>query len=59
MTFAAYRVSALLAKELAELRRNRVALVPVLILAIVTVALPFLIALVIPMIVGRAARRRS
>jgi ABC-2 type transport system permease protein len=52
VTFAAYRVSALLAKELAELRRNRVALVPVLILAIVTVALPFLIALVIPMIVG-------
>ena len=52
MTFATYRVSALLVKELAELRRNRVALVPVLILAVVTIVLPFLIALVIPMFVG-------
>jgi len=52
VTFATHRVSALLVKEIAELRRNRVALVPVLILAVVTVALPFLIALVIPIIVG-------
>jgi ABC-2 type transport system permease protein len=52
VTFAPYRVTALLAKELAELRRHRVALVPVLILAVTTVAMPFFIALVIPMIVG-------
>jgi ABC-2 type transport system permease protein len=52
VTFATYRVTALLAKELAELRRNRVALVPVLILAVVTIVLPFVIALVIPMFVG-------
>jgi ABC-2 type transport system permease protein len=52
VTFAAYRVSALLVKELAELRRNRVALVPVLILAVVTIVLPFLIVLVIPAFVG-------
>jgi ABC-2 type transport system permease protein len=50
--FATQRVSALLVKELAELRRNRAALVPVLILALVTVVLPFMIALVIPIIVG-------
>jgi ABC-2 type transport system permease protein len=52
VTGATHRVSALLLKELAELRRNRIALVPVLILAIVTVTLPFMIALVIPMIAG-------
>jgi ABC-2 type transport system permease protein len=52
VTFATRRVWALLVKELAELRRNRIALVPVLILAVVTVTLPFLITLVIPMVVG-------
>jgi ABC-2 type transport system permease protein len=53
VTFAPYRVAALLAKELAELRRHRVALVPVLLLAVTTIALPFVIALIIPMIVGQ------
>jgi ABC-2 type transport system permease protein len=52
VTFSTHRVWALLVKETAELRRNRVALVPVLILAAVTVVLPFLITLVIPMVVG-------
>ena len=54
MTFSTHRVSALLVKELAELRRNRVALLPVLILAIVTVVLPFMIVLVIPIFVGES-----
>ena len=52
MTFASYRVWALLVKELAELRRNRIALLPVLILAVVTIVLPFLIALVVPRLMG-------
>jgi ABC-2 type transport system permease protein len=67
VTFSTARVAALLVKELAELRRNRAALVPVLLLAIVTVALPFFITVLVPLAVGeplaadpefaRAARR--
>jgi ABC-2 type transport system permease protein len=45
-------VAALLAKELAEVRRNRAALVPVVILAIVTMTLPFVVVIVIPRMVG-------
>lgn len=46
------RVGALLVKELAELARNRMALLPVLLLAAFSVALPLLISLVIPVIAG-------
>jgi ABC-2 type transport system permease protein len=46
------RITAILVKELAELRRNRMALVPVVLLALLSVGLPFLIALVIPVIAG-------
>lgn len=52
MTFSTSRITAILVKEVAELRRNRMALVPVVLLAIFSVALPFLIALVIPIIAG-------
>jgi ABC-2 type transport system permease protein len=67
VTFSTRRVAALLVKELAELRRNRAALLPVLLLAGVTVALPFAITIVVPFALGeslaadsefaRAARR--
>jgi ABC-2 type transport system permease protein len=49
---AAHRVSAVLGKELAELRRNRMALVPVVLLAAFSVALPFIVAVLIPVVVG-------
>jgi len=52
VTLSSGRVAAILAKEVAELRRNRIALVPVVLLAVFSVGLPFLIALVIPMIAG-------
>jgi ABC-2 type transport system permease protein len=52
MTFAWRRVAALLAKELAELRRNSAAFVPVVILAIVTMTLPFIIVIVLPRALG-------
>lgn len=46
------RVGALLAKELAELRRNASALLPVLFLAAVTVTIPFIIIVVVPRAIG-------
>lgn len=52
MTLSTARIGAILVKELAELRRNRMALVPVVILGLFSVGLPFLIALVIPAIAG-------
>ena len=52
MTLSTSRIAAILVKEVAELRRNRMALVPVVLLAIFSIALPFLIALVIPIIAG-------
>jgi len=52
VTFSTGRIGAILVKELAELRRNRMALVPVVILGLFSVGLPFLIALVIPVIAG-------
>ena len=67
MTFSSSRVAALLLKELAELLRNRAAILPVLFLALVTVVLPFLITILVPLVAGeplasdpefaRAARR--
>ena len=52
MTFSISRMAALLVKELAELRRNRAALLPVLFLAAVTVVLPFMITILVPLAVG-------
>ncbi|HXE79882.1 MAG TPA: ABC transporter permease subunit [Vicinamibacterales bacterium] len=52
MTDGARRIGALLWKELAELRRNASALLPVLFLAAVTVTLPFIIVVVVPYAVG-------
>lgn len=52
MRFAPHRVSALFSKELAELRRNLAALIPVAFLAVVTVTLPFLIVVVVPHAIG-------
>ena len=52
MNGAARRVTALLGKELAELRRNASALLPVLFLAGVTVTLPFIIVVVVPRAIG-------
>lgn len=52
MSFSTARVAAILVKEVAELQRNRSALVPVVLLAIFSIGLPFLIALVIPIIAG-------
>jgi ABC-2 type transport system permease protein len=51
VTFSTARVAALLVKELAELMRNRAAIVPVLFLALVTV-LPFLITILVPLVAG-------
>jgi ABC-2 type transport system permease protein len=47
-----HRVTALLVKELAELRRNRMALVPVVLLAVFSVALPLIISLAVPIVAG-------
>jgi ABC-2 type transport system permease protein len=52
VTFSSARMTAILVKEIAELQRNRSALVPVGLLAVFSVGLPFLITLVIPMIAG-------
>jgi ABC-2 type transport system permease protein len=46
------RIGAVLVKELAELGRNRMALVPVVLLAIFAVAFPFAIAIVLPLVFG-------
>ncbi len=46
------RIRAIVAKELADLRRNRAALLPVAITAISCVALPFFVTLAIPAIAG-------
>ena len=52
MTVSTSRIGAILVKEVAELRRNRMALVPVVLLGVFSIGLPFLIALVIPIIAG-------
>jgi len=52
MTLSGVRIRALLLKELAELRRNRVALVPVVILSLFSVGLPLLIAVAVPAFTG-------
>jgi ABC-2 type transport system permease protein len=46
------RVSALVGKELAELWRNRAALLPVVLVALVPMVLPFLVALMVPHLTG-------
>lgn len=46
------RVAALVRKDLAELRQHRSALLPVVIVAVLSMAMPFLIALVIPRMTG-------
>src|SRR5262245_59837852 len=48
------RIRALLRKELLDVARNMTALVPVAILTVVAVVLPFLIAVVIPALTGRS-----
>ena len=47
------RVRALIAKEILDLRRNRAALVPVVIVTIMSLALPFAIVIAIPMLTGQ------
>lgn len=51
------RVRAILGKELAEIARNRMALVPVLLLALFSIVLPFVIAVVIPQMLGEPLGR--
>ena len=46
------RVTALVGKELAELARNKSALLPVLAVALVSMVLPFFIGLAVPRITG-------
>lgn len=46
------RVRALVAKELLDLARNRAALVPVVIVTVVSLALPFSIAVIVPALTG-------
>jgi ABC-2 type transport system permease protein len=46
------RIGAVVVKELAELGRNRMALVPVVLLAVFAVAFPFAIAIVLPLAFG-------
>lgn len=46
------RVTALVAKELAELRRNRSALLPVVLIALVVMVLPLFVAIAIPRMTG-------
>jgi len=46
------RVFALLRKEVAELSRNRAALLPVVVVGLITTALPFLVAIVGPQMTG-------
>ena len=52
MTVSGVRIRALLLKELAELSRNRMALVPVVILSLFSVGLPLLIAVAVPTLTG-------
>jgi ABC-2 type transport system permease protein len=47
------RVMALLRKEVAELSRNRSALLPVVVVGLITTTLPFLVAIVAPHLSGR------
>jgi ABC-2 type transport system permease protein len=51
---SAQRIVALVSKELAELMRNRTALVPVLAVALTSMALPFFIGLAIPGMTGES-----
>ena len=48
------RVTALLRKEIAELSRNRSALLPVVVVGLITTALPFFVAIVGPRLSGHA-----
>lgn len=52
MTVSGARIRALLMKELAELRHNRMALVPVVVLSVFSVGLPLLIAVAAPALTG-------
>jgi ABC-2 type transport system permease protein len=52
VSLSATRIRALLTKEVAELRRNRMALVPVVLLGVFSIGLPFVIAVVIPALAG-------
>jgi ABC-2 type transport system permease protein len=52
MTGSGRRVRAIVIKELAELRRNRMALVPVVLLACFSIGLPFVIAILVPAVLG-------
>ena len=52
MTLSVARVTALVAKELAELARNRSALLPVIAVALVSMVLPFFIGLAVPRLTG-------
>ena len=52
MTLSGARIRALLLKELAELSRNRMALVPVVVLSLFSVGLPLLIAVAVPALTG-------
>jgi ABC-2 type transport system permease protein len=47
-----HRITALLSKELADLSRNRAAFLPVLIVSGISLALPFVVALLIPAVMG-------
>jgi len=47
------RIVALLRKEIAELTRNRAALLPVVVVGVISTALPFLVAIVLPAMSGR------
>lgn len=47
------RVMAMISKELRELRRNRMAFVPVVIMAVVALAIPFLVTFGMPMLTGQ------
>ena len=47
------RVLAVLRKEVAELARNRAALVPVVVVGLITTALPFFVAILAPRLSGR------
>ena len=53
------RVLALLRKEVAELSRNRSALLPVIVVGFITTALPFFVAIVGPAHDRSRALRRS
>ncbi len=48
------RVLAMISKELRELRRNRMAFMPVIIMAVVALAIPFVITFGVPMLTGQS-----